>query len=171
MAQRLVYRIRRRDHARIYRDRIDQFDQFSDRELVSRYRFGRADFMWLVGELGADLSTTPRGHNIPPVMQITIALRFFASGSFQEVVGDNVGVTRMTICRCIHRVASALARRTIQWVHFERDASATKRAFMAIANFPNVIGCIDCTHVRIIGKSHNNAFFKKYIFFPYYWLL
>ena len=58
-------------------------------------------------------------------------------------------------------MACALVGRMGQWVNFERDASATKRAFMAKSNFPNVIGCIDCTDVRIIGKSHNNAFFNQ----------
>ena len=35
------------------------------------------------------------------------------------------------------------------------DAEVTKAKFYAMAGFPNVIGCIDCTHIRISGPHQN----------------
>ncbi|XP_052763555.1 putative nuclease HARBI1 [Mya arenaria] len=34
-----------------------------------------------------------------------------------------------------------------------------KKEFYSIAGFPNVLGCIDCTHVRIRAPTHNEADF------------
>ena len=40
---------------------------------------------------------------------------------------------------------------------FERQAVAdtTKESFFEMAGFPNVLGCVDCTHVRILGPTVN----------------
>ena len=40
---------------------------------------------------------------------------------------------------------------------FECQAAATqtKAAFFDMAGVPNVIGCVDCTNVRIMGPSDN----------------
>jgi hypothetical protein len=38
------------------------------------------------------------------VQQVLIALRYFASGSFLQVVGDNMGVDKGTVSRCIQGV-------------------------------------------------------------------
>ena len=44
-----------------------------------------------------------------------------------------------------------------RYVKFERRAAAevTKAKFYAMAVFPNVIGCIDCTHIRI-SRPHQH---------------
>ena len=80
-----------------------------------------------------------------------VALRFFASGSFQIVVGDTILTHKSTTSRTIHRVSQALCARGQRWVHFprQREANRQKRLFYAMASFPNVIGCVDGTHVKV----------------------
>jgi len=38
--------------------------------------------------------------------QLLIALRYYASGTFQIVVGDGFGVDKATVCRTVHHVTS-----------------------------------------------------------------
>ena len=86
-----------------------------------------------------------------------VALRVFASGGggFQLDVGDTFGTSKATACRTVYRVANVLAGKLNRFVKFEHDAERTKGKYFAMAGFPNVIGCIDCTHVRIIGPCIN----------------
>ena len=68
-------------------------DDFSDEEIRSRYRFGRNSIEFLTEILEDDLQRpTKRNHALSPTLQILVALRFFASGSFLQVIGDTVGL-------------------------------------------------------------------------------
>jgi hypothetical protein len=55
------------------------------------------------------------------VQQVLIALRYFASGSFLQVVGDNMGVDKGTVSRCIQGVSHALAAKTDQFIKWPSD--------------------------------------------------
>jgi len=86
-----------------------------------------------------------------------VALRFYATGAFQSVVGELLGIDQSTASRTISRVTKALVRQMPKWVKLptQREADATKAAFYHMAGFPNVIGCIDGTHVRILAPIDN----------------
>ena len=43
-----------------------------------------------------------------PLTQVLVALRFYTSGSFLQVVGDTVGVDKSTISRVVAKVSRAL---------------------------------------------------------------
>ena len=90
-------------------------------------------------------------------MQIMVALHVFASGGFQLDVGDTFGTSKATVCRTVYRVANVLVGKLNRFVKFEHDADAerTKGKYFAMAGYRNVIGCIDCTYVRIIGPFIN----------------
>ena len=89
-----------------------------------------------------------------PLMQFMVALRIFAAGASQLGVADTFGVSKPTVCRT---VATVLSRRLRQYVQFERPADVDRREakFFRMASFPNMIGCIDCTHVSIIEPCVN----------------
>ena len=55
------------------------------------------------------------------VQQVLIALRYFASGSFLQVVRDTMGVDKGTVSRCIERVSHALAAKTDQFIKWPSD--------------------------------------------------
>ena len=100
-------------------------------------------------ELGYEFD---RKGSLPPAMQLIIALHFYASASFQEVIGDTFGVSKGTVCRTIHRVSAVIAGTLDDHVKFDQQAEAdrTKAKFFTIARFPGVIGCIDCMHALIL---------------------
>ena len=126
--------------------------------LFERFRFPRPELLKILDEYGAELEyLATRKGSLPATLQILIAMRFFATGSFQMAVGDIFGVSKATVHRCIHRVSSEIARRVSVHVRFDRQTKAdrTKEKFLAMAGFPNVVGCVDCTHVHIIAPTVN----------------
>ena len=73
-------------------------DDFSDEELRSKYRFGRDSIEFLTEILEDDLERlTKKNHALSPTLQILVALRFFASGSFLQVIGDTVGLPKSSV--------------------------------------------------------------------------
>ncbi len=111
---------------RWFRDRSHPFEIYDDAELFTRYRFRRADIMNLVDMVDDNVSVAERKGSLTPTLQVLIALRFFACGSFQLVVGDLFGVSKATISRTIHRVAAAFARLVPRHVRFhpQRETEA-----------------------------------------------
>ncbi|GFN92188.1 protein antagonist of like heterochromatin protein 1 [Plakobranchus ocellatus] len=69
--------------------------------------------------------------------------------------GDLIGIHKSTVSRIVHWVASAIAAKRRDFVTFPVNAELNnvKQDFYEIAGFPGVIGCIDCTHIRIIRPS------------------
>ena len=137
---------------RVFRDHLNPLDTYDDVQLFERFRFRRADLFRIVDEVRGDLQFGYRRKGfLSPELQVLVALRFFASGSFQIVVGDTILTHKSTTSRTIHRVSQTLCARGQRWVHFprQREANRQKRLFYAMASFPNVIGCVDGTHVKL----------------------
>ena len=137
---------------RIFRDRQNPLDIYNDAQLLSEYRFDRESLFKITSKLEPDLDhQTRRNHALPAVQQVLIALRFFACGTFQSVVGDVFNVHKSTVCRVVHRVAHALCRRLDTYVKIpsHADGAVFAERFFATAGFPNISGVIDGTHVRI----------------------
>jgi len=71
---------------RVYRHQNNPFDSLTDGELYGRYRFDRVGIDYLEELIGDNISrATKRSNALTERQQICTALRFFASGSFQEV--------------------------------------------------------------------------------------
>ena len=49
---------------------------------------------------------TLRSSALPVSLQVLVALRFYATGSFQQTVADTVAISKSTVCRCIKDVSS-----------------------------------------------------------------
>lgn len=93
-----------------------------------------------------------RNHALTPETQLLVALRFYASGSMIIVVADFGGIHKSTASVTIRHVSEAIASLAPQIIKLPqnpRELDETKAAFYNVARFPNVIGAVDCTHVRI----------------------
>ena len=84
------------------------------------------------------------------MQQVLIALRFHATGTFQRVIGDLFGISVFAACTVIHKVSRAIAKQKGQFLSFLENLADTKRKLYDVAHFPDVIGAIDCTHIRIM---------------------
>jgi len=94
--------------------------------------------------------------------QVLVTLRFLASGSFLEVIGDTfLSYDKSTVSRVVRRVTLALASKVNNFVKFpttpnERDE--IKHGLFRVGSFSSVIGnfftrmTIQCSYHNIASK-------------------
>lgn len=93
-----------------------------------------------------------RYHQIDPLTQLLLTLRFYATGSFYITAGDFVGIHKTTAGKIIKRVTDALVSLRPRYVNMPQTEEEKRRVqieFNNLANFPQVIGAVDCTHIKI----------------------
>lgn len=148
---------------RTFRRRL-ALDDVPDQHLRN-YRFPRQHIVTLCTTLEPRLQRpTARSHALPVDVQVLLALRFFASGSFQTTVGDTVGVSQSSASRVVAEVTDALCSLAAEHIRFPatlRAANASAIAFSQIAQFPKVLGCIDGTHVQIKPPKDQEHVFRN----------
>ena len=146
-------RARRRE--RVFRDRTHPLEKYNDL-VYKKFRFHRQFIFELAEEESQDIEfSLPRKGSITPVLQVCLALHFSATGSFQNVVGELIGVDQSTACRTITTVTHALMLRVRDWIKMPTQAEANrqKQKFYAMRATPSVIERIDGTHIRIQGPN------------------
>uniref|UniRef100_UPI0037E9228E putative nuclease HARBI1 n=1 Tax=Semicossyphus pulcher TaxID=241346 RepID=UPI0037E9228E len=147
----------RRD--RMIRPRLDVFS-FPNHFLFERYRFSLQSLRYMHTLLQPHITNiTQRGQALTSEQILCVALRFFANGSFLYNIGDAEQLSKATVCRAVRKVCLALKRFLHVFVKFpgHKPLRAIKEEFHRIAGFPNVIGCVDGTHIPIRAPSENEG--------------
>ncbi|XP_067033233.1 uncharacterized protein [Acropora muricata] len=138
---------------------------YTDEELRARYRFGRESIQYITNLIETDLRRkTKRSHALRPIDQVLIALRFYASGNFLQVIGDTVGVDKSTVSRAVHDVSQLLSAKQntfIKWPTTAAVINENKNGFYRRRRFSGIIGFIDGTQIRIIAPSNNESVNRK----------
>ncbi|XP_062568966.1 putative nuclease HARBI1 [Saccostrea cucullata] len=120
---------------------------------ISRYRMTRHCLMDVIDIVRKDVShETKRSHVLTPEEQTFAALRYYATGSFQQVIGDILGLSQPSVSRAVKNVSNALASFAGQIIQFPTDCrklQTVKEGFMEKFGFPNVIGCVDGSFIPI----------------------
>ena len=133
-----------------------------DEKFYKLYRFDKSTFQSICDMISDDLNQpkTASRTSLPPQNQLAIALRFYATGEFQIDVGEGLRVSQSTVNKCITSVSKALDKRFDDHIRWPTDVNSlhkVKTSFFSKANFPNVIGAIDGTHIRIV-RPHRDEF-------------
>lgn len=135
----------------------------SDSWLISRFRLPRHVLVGLCQKLEPHLKRETRWSNALPVsVQVLTTLGFLATGTFQRELADRAGISLPTISRTMPTVLAAiksLSRDHIRFPYDNAHQSVIKRQFYEIAGLPNIVGAIDCTHVRLKAPSVNDYAF------------
>ena len=150
--------------ARDYYRELDPLNHYSEEELRSRYRFGREGINFIVELLSDEIAPlNRRSHSLSATEQVLVTLRFLASGSFLEVIGDTfLSYDKSTVSRVLRRVTLALVSKVNDFVKFPTTPNKRdeiKHSLFRVGGFPSAIGCIDGTHVRIKAPSQNEPDF------------
>ena len=105
---------------RNYRRQLDPLESYTDCELRSRYRFGRRAINYIVELVAAEITpNTNRNHAVSAEMQVLVTLRFLASGSFLQVIGDTfLGFDKSTVRQVVHHVTQDLAAKLGDFIRF-----------------------------------------------------
>ena len=95
---------------RMYRDRENPLEMYTEKQVWARYRFRPQTIILLAGILSNALQhTTEHSMALPPLLQVCLALRYLSSGTFAIVVGDTVPrVSPPTAWRAIDRAVKAI---------------------------------------------------------------
>ena len=140
--------VRRRPHE--YRRRPDTY---RDGEIREMYRFNRGNIEYICDLLHDRFS---KGHTVTTFCLFRLLSRrdyaFFPSNSFQQVVGDVIGIHRSTCCKVIHEFSEAFCRQKGEFIRLPRDdqkRGIIKKVFFEMGGMPGVDGVIDCTHFRM----------------------
>ncbi|CAF4914704.1 unnamed protein product [Pieris macdunnoughi] len=78
---------------------------------------------------------------------ILIALRYWGRNQMQDDAADIHGLTQQSFSTVCHRVARA----RLEYIKMPKSLNDQLKhieLFEAIADFKNVVGAIDCTHIR-----------------------
>lgn len=136
---------------RILRDRTHPLEIYNDDTVFKKFRFHCYAIPELTASVEDELAfVVPQQGALTPVLQVLLTLWFHATGTFQDVIEELIGVSQVT-SRTVTRVTDILVRHVSEWVKMptRREADITKRKFFAMQGVHNVIGCIDGTHMRI----------------------
>ena len=92
-------------------DRLNPLGEYDDEDFRLRFRLTKDSVSDPLKFLDEDLQhQTRRGLPLTPMQQVLIALRFYATGTFQRVIGDLFGVSVFAACTVIHKVSRAIAK-------------------------------------------------------------
>ena len=150
---------------RNFRARRDVLEELSDEELIKRYRLDRAGILFVTDLVRESLEAdTKRSNALSAELKIIITLRFLATGKMQLCSSDDLGVSQPTVSRVVNDTIYALSRpaillRFIKFLPSVATAERRKAEFWQIAQFPGVIGVIDCSHIPIMAPKEEEMVF------------
>ncbi|XP_071579480.1 putative nuclease HARBI1 [Temnothorax nylanderi] len=137
------------------------FYEFDDVDFHARFRLSKECVTEVLEAIEPEIShPTERNNAISAINQLLLTLRFYATGSHLISAGDFSGVSKTSAHRVVHRVTNAIARLRPRFIKFPTLADEIKTEqikFFDIARFPRVVGCIDCTHIKIQSFGGNDA--------------
>ena len=101
---------------------------YTDEELRAHDSFGKESIQYITNLTETDLRRkTNRSHALRPIDQVLIAMRFYASGNFLQVIGDTVGVDKSTVSRAVHDVSQLLSAKQSMFISGQQlQPSSTK---------------------------------------------
>ena len=108
-----------------------------DEELKTRYRFSKNSIEFIADLISEDIERdTKRNKALSP--QVLIFLQFVARGSFQQVVGDTIGMDKSTVSSSPSGSGSVMQKkRTVYRVANDGscETEESRRVFLRAADF------------------------------------
>lgn len=82
---------------------------------------------------------------------LLLTLKFLATGNFLLCNGDFIGIHKSTAGKHIWRVLLAIVKLRSKYIAMPTHQNITeiKKKFYLISKFPNVVGALDCTHIKL----------------------
>uniref|UniRef100_A0A671X6W2 Putative nuclease HARBI1 n=1 Tax=Sparus aurata TaxID=8175 RepID=A0A671X6W2_SPAAU len=124
----------------------------------AKYRLPRAEIQRLITLVSPHIQRATRcNFALSPEVQLLAALRFYAVGSFLEVVGgDGTGLSKASVSQSVAAVTPILlrhARTHIKMPTTRDEVRQVHQGFHAVAGIPRVIGVVDGILIPIHNPS------------------
>ncbi|XP_055372750.1 putative nuclease HARBI1 [Condylostylus longicornis] len=144
----------------IFRLRLPDPGKITNKKIVfiQNFRLSKEAFRDLLNEVENQLKITKTERAVPNILKVACALKFCAQGSYQLSVGNdfNLGLAQPTVSVCLKEVFNAVERRSCpKWIKFEysKEERRAKIYFYEKTGFPNIVGCTDGSHIKIISPK------------------
>nr|CAI5829502.1 unnamed protein product [Callosobruchus analis]CAI5831382.1 unnamed protein product [Callosobruchus analis] len=142
--------------------------ELSDNAFIKLYRLTKPMTENLIDILTPHIPAPTTISGLSVARKVLLALRFFASGSYQNDIGKNLNhaVSQSVVSKVITEVSDSLNLTDImnQYIHMPRsieECQAMRRRFFETQSFPGVLGCIDCTHVAIYPPQRDDPVYPE----------
>ncbi|XP_071652224.1 putative nuclease HARBI1 [Temnothorax longispinosus] len=150
--------------------RDDPFE-LPERQFRNIFRLKKETTNRLINIVEDNLIEPSRSSALDATVQVLAALRFYASGSYQNCIGKNIhmAISQPSISRCIRNVTNILNLLEIfnNWVRFSnnlQELQQLRNKFWINHRFLGAIGCIDCTHVAIFPPPKEDENYPEHIY-------
>ena len=155
---------------RIFRDRNNPLDYLPEEDIIQRYRLTRQLILQVCDMVRDDIERpTNRSSPLPVSLQVMVALRFYATGTFQSVVGDIHMISKASVSRTVHAVSGAIARKCQEFISMptsRQDLAHVSAQFRQLSVLPNVFGAVDGTHIPVKAPAEEENVYVNRKNFP-----
>ncbi len=142
-------------------------DILDDMAIIGRYHLPRGQIAQLLNRIGPQLMhATRRNFALSPEVQLLAALRFYATGSLLQVLGDGLGLSDASVSRAVQAVTIALLPLAAEHIKFpasRQDITEIQQYFFTHHHIPQVIREIDGSLIPILTPSVDG---HVYIYMP-----
>ena len=101
---------------------------------------------------------------LPPEIKVAVAVYKYASCGEYRTIGKGFGVSKSTVCHCVHTVAQAIikkmSRQYLSWPSPEECAEIARK-IQGKFGLPNALGAIDGTHIPVTAPREGAADFAN----------
>lgn len=148
-------------YRRIYKERINFSFDVNDFAFKEKFRISKTSVEYLINEIGAVINhPTTKNKALTPCQQILCTLHWMGSGSQYHVSGDNHGVSKATIHRCVRRVTTAIVNQIFgNEVRWPANTGSISQLFMEHGNIPRIGGIVDGSLIPIDSPRQNEYMF------------
>ncbi|KPJ04473.1 Putative nuclease HARBI1 [Papilio xuthus] len=149
---------------------VDPFD-LSDPAFIETYRLSKDLARGLCEELKPVMPDSTKSIEFSVECKVMAALTFFASGKYQKSLAGKTdpSITQYFVSTAVMQVTEAMnhpsiVKKYIHFPHLRNERDIIKTSFYMKYGMPNVVGCIDCTHVPISRpeEDHKRHFNKSF---------
>ncbi|XP_068622553.1 putative nuclease HARBI1 [Battus philenor] len=134
---------------------VDPFE-LSEPAFIETYRLTKDLARGLCEELTPVMPDSTKSIEFSVECKVMAALSFYATGKYQKSVGGKTdpSITQYFVSTAVMQVTEAMnhpaiVKKYIHFPHLRNERDIIKASFYMKYGMPNVVGCIDCTHVPI----------------------
>lgn len=135
-------------------------DHFKDEDWIETFQMTKTTFFWLCDqlreELAPNLNQIETREPVSVEKQVAVCLYFLSSCCEYRIVGNNFGIHKATVWKCIHKVINAINTKLMSsWIIMPDNDECRKiaEAFEKKTHISQLIGAIDGTHISILPPS------------------
>lgn len=144
------------------KDRTNPLIKYDDAEFYIRFRLRKDGFQFIFGLIEHQLNLVQgygRFPSVPPIMQLAVTLRYYATDGFQSSTGDLFGLHQSTVSRIIKKTTHAIASLSPTTIKIPSNDESLKTNlfFLNYSNLPGVTGIVDGTHIWIQSPGGQSA--------------